>query len=273
MAGTLAFHGSLGIWALAWATVLGMAIHAGWMVASMRPCGYGFRLRWHGWTEPAREVARQYWPALLSAMVASGGLLVDQAMAAMLPRRQRFRAGVCGPVRQRGCQPAGRRHFLGYWRRACRSSPRCAIGKAAAPRCAIGADARLALDGGRGGADSGFAAAGARGSEHGAFRDADSNIVSWVLAMYALQIPFFVVSRVPYRLIVAIRRTDLVFYCGGINLVLDVGFNLILMRSMGVAGIALATSLWCVSTCAFLWFWALQLLKNAERGAEERSRT
>ncbi|MGA9782306.1 MAG: lipid II flippase MurJ, partial [Terracidiphilus sp.] len=84
VAGTLAFHGSLGIWALAWATVLGMAVHAGWMVASMRPCGYGFRLRWHGWTEPAREVARQYWPALLSAVVASGGLLVDQAMAAML---------------------------------------------------------------------------------------------------------------------------------------------------------------------------------------------
>ncbi|MGA9784817.1 MAG: lipid II flippase MurJ, partial [Terracidiphilus sp.] len=105
--------------------------------------------------------------------------------------------------------------------------------------------------------------------EHGAFRDADSNIVSWVLAMYALQIPFFVVSRVPYRLILALRRTDLVFYCGGINLALDVVLNVVLMRSMGVAGIALATSLWCVSTCALLWFWALRLLNDAERGERQ----
>jgi putative peptidoglycan lipid II flippase len=41
--------------------------------------------------------------------------------------------------------------------------------------------------------------------------------------------------------------------------------NLVLMRRMGVAGIALATSLWTVSTCIFLWFWALRLLGNAER--------
>ena len=271
-AGTLLFHGSLGIWALAWATVLGMAIHAGWMIASMRRCGYGFRLRWHGWTEPAREVARQYGLAFLSAIVASGGLLVDQAMAAMLSAGSvsalvfagRFVSIavslLAGAISSALAPHLSELAALRDWN-ACRAALRAWGGRAALLSAAVAA----AL------------IAGARPLvrvvlQHGAFGGADSSVVAWVLVMYALQIPFFVVSRVPYRLIVAMRRTDLVFYCGGINLVLDIGFNLILMRWMGVAGIALATSLWCVSTCAFLWFWALRLLKNAERGAEERSR-
>ena len=85
-------------------------------------------------------------------------------------------------------------------------------------------------------------------------------MVSGVLVMYALQIPFFVCSRVFYRLLVAARRTDLVLYCGVLNLALDVGLNLMLMRWMGVAGIALATSLWTVSTFIFLWYWSRRVL-------------
>jgi len=101
--------------------------------------------------------------------------------------------------------------------------------------------------------------------ERGAFRAADTAAVTPVLAMYATQIPFFAVSRVFYRFIIAMRRTDLVLYCGGINLALDVLLNLVLMRRMGVAGIALATSLWTVSTCIFLAIWAWRLLKQAEQ--------
>jgi len=36
------------------------------------------------------------------------------------------------------------------------------------------------------------------------------------------------------------------------------------MRWMGVAGIALATSLWTVSTFLFLWYWAWKLLPKGE---------
>jgi putative peptidoglycan lipid II flippase len=100
--------------------------------------------------------------------------------------------------------------------------------------------------------------------QHGAFRAGDTEVVKTVLAMYAIQIPFFAVSRVFYRFVVAMRRTDLIFYCGGLNLVLDVVLNLLLMRWMGVAGIALATSLWTMSTLAFLFFWSNRLLAAAE---------
>jgi len=52
----------------------------------------------------------------------------------------------------------------------------------------------------------------------------------------------------------------LILWCGVINLVLDVVLNIVLMRWMGVAGIALATSLWTVSTFLFLGFWCWRLL-------------
>jgi putative peptidoglycan lipid II flippase len=88
-------------------------------------------------------------------------------------------------------------------------------------------------------------------------------VVAPVLAMYAIQIPFFVCSRVFYRFLVAMRRTDLILYCGILNLALDVVLNLVLMRILGVAGIALATSLWMVSTFFFLWYWTRRLLPVA----------
>ena len=102
--------------------------------------------------------------------------------------------------------------------------------------------------------------------QRGAFGPVDTAAVTPVLAMYAIQIPFFAVSRVYYRFIVAMRRTDLVLYCGILNLALDVILNLLLMRWFvhmhwsGVAGIALATSLWTVSTWALLWYWSRRLL-------------
>jgi len=99
--------------------------------------------------------------------------------------------------------------------------------------------------------------------QHGAFRPQDTAVVASVLAMYAIQIPFFVASRVHYRFILAMRRTDLALYCGILNLVLDIVLNLVLMRWFGVAGIALATSLWTVTTFLFLWYWTRKLLQEA----------
>jgi putative peptidoglycan lipid II flippase len=100
--------------------------------------------------------------------------------------------------------------------------------------------------------------------QHGAFGPRDTEVVARVLAMYAIQIPFFVTSRVFYRFLIAMLRTDLVLYCGLINLVLDVILNIILMRRYGVAGIALATSLWTVTTFFFLGYWARRLLRRAD---------
>jgi putative peptidoglycan lipid II flippase len=262
IAGALTLGGRFGIWALVYATLAGSLLHATVVAAMMEASGYNFRLRWHGMTQAMREVAHQYGPVLLSAVVASGGLLVDQSMAAMLPAGSvsalvygnRFvsvavalLAGAVSTavtpyfsrmIAQRDW--AGCRHTLRTWvsLTALVSVPLAAM-LIAASHVLV----RIAF-------------------QHGAFGPRDTSVVSAVMAMYAIQIPFFVVSRVFYRFIVAMRRTDLALYCGMLNLILDIVLNLILMRWLGVAGIALATSLWTVSTFFFLWYWTWKLLPN-----------
>lgn len=258
--GALLLSSSLGIWAMVYATLAGALIHAVIVAWMMDANGYRFRMRWHGMNDATREVAHQYGPVLLSGVVASGGLLVDQSMAAMLPAgsvsalvyANRFVSVVltllAGAV-STAVVPyfsrmiavrdwAGCRHTIRTWVRlmALVSVP-VAAGLIAGAHLLI----RVTF-------------------QHGAFGVHDTAVVTPVLAMYALQIPFFVCSRVFYRFIVAMRRTDLILYCGVLNLGLDVILNLVLMRWMGIAGIALATSLWTVSTFLFLWYWSWKLL-------------
>ncbi len=262
--GTLMLGGRLGIWALVYSTLAGSLAHAGVVTWMMNAHGYKLQLRWHGMTEGTREVAGQYGPVLLGGILASGGLLVDQSMAASLTSgsvaalvyANRFvsvvltlLAGAVGTAVApyfshmvaasdwRGC-----RHTLKTWVRV---TAAVSVPVAAALIAGSHLLIRVAF-------------------ERGAFGSQDTAVVAPVLAMYAIQIPFFVCSRVFYRFLVAMRRTDLILYCGMLNLALDVVLNLVLMRSLGVAGIALATSLWTVSTFFFLWYWTRRLLPAAE---------
>jgi putative peptidoglycan lipid II flippase len=253
----------LGIWVLVYATVAGSLIHAAVVAGMMDAHGYKFRLHWHGMNEATREVAHQYGPVLLSGVAASGGLLVDQSMAAMLPAGSvsalvygnRFVSVIiallAGAV-STAVTPyfsrmialrdwAGCRHTIRTWvRLTALASVPLALVLIAASRLIV----KIAF-------------------EHRAFGPRDTAVVASVMAMYAIQIPFIVSSRVFYRFIIAMRRTDLALYCGILNLILDVVLNLVLMRWLGVAGIALATSLWTISTFLFLWYWTRRLLPDS----------
>jgi putative peptidoglycan lipid II flippase len=269
--GALTLSGRFGIWAMVDSTLAGSLLQAVVVAAMMEAHGYSLRLRWHGMTEAAREVAHQYGPVLLSSVVASGGLLVDQSMAAMLPAGSvsalvygnrlvgvvvTLLAGAVStavtPYFSRMIAQkdwAGCRHTIRTWVRitALVSVPLAAM-LIAASHFVV----RVAF-------------------EHGVFGPRDTSTVAPVMAMYAIQIPFTVSSRVFYRFIIAMRRTDLALYCGMLNLVLDIALNLVLMRWFGVAGIALATSLWTVSTFIFLWYWTWKLLAQSAPGKPEAS--
>jgi putative peptidoglycan lipid II flippase len=264
VAGALMCHRQLGIWALVVFTTLGAAAQACVVAWSMASRGYPMSLRWYGWSDSTWEVARQYGPVLLSAVVASGGLLVDQALAASLPAGSisalvfagRF-VGVVVTLLAGSVSSAIAPYFStmaarGDWQ-GCRATIRrwtCLTAAIAIPTAAamiFGAHllVRVTL-------------------QHGVFSPHDTSAVAPVLALYAIQIPFFAVSRVYYRFVLAMRRTDMVLYCGVLNLILDVVLDLVLMRYLGVAGLALATSLWTVSTCGFFWICARRLLARAE---------
>lgn len=267
LASVLCLHSSLGIWSVAAGTLLGSALHAAAMGGSMRAGGYAFRLRRFKATAASHEVARQHAIVFLSSVVASAGLLADQAMAAMLMPGSVSALAYGGRyvsvvvLLMAGAVSTAMVPFFSTavaqqdWQ-ACRNALR------RWPRIAALVSVPIAL----------ALMAGAHGLvrltlQHGAFLARDTTVVAWVLAMYAIQIPFFVVSRIFYRFVLAMRRADLVLICGTLNLALNVVLNLWLMRSMGVAGIALATSLWCATTCALFAFWAYRLLGEAERKA------
>ena len=263
LAGTLLLGGRLGIWAVVYASLVGALAHAVVVAGMMNVHGYKFRLRWYGMTEATREVGQQYGPILLSSVVASGGLLVDQLMAALLPAgsvsalayANRFVSVVlllqAGAISTAVTPYFSRMIAVEDWA-GCRRSLRVWVGITALislPLAAVligGSHMLIRVT-----------------FQHGVFGTKDTGIVAPVLAMYAIQIPFFVCSRVFYRFLVAMRRTDLILYCGLMNLGLDIVLNLVLMRWFGVAGIALATSLWAVSTFFFLWYWTARLLPRA----------
>jgi len=260
LGGALVFGARFGIWAIVYGTLAGSVLHAVIVGAMMEARGYRFRLHWHGMTAAAREVAGQYGPVLLSSVVASGGLLVDQSMAAMLPAgsvsalvyANRFVAVLlslsAGAVSTGIVPYLSRMIAHGDWN-ACRQTLRTWARLTAFVSVPV---AVLLIAGARPLVRVAF--------EHGRFGARDTTVVASVLAMYAIQIPFFVISRVYYRFVVAMRRTDLILYCGILNLGLDIVLNLVLMRWMGIAGIALATSLWTVSTLVYCWFWSRKLL-------------
>lgn len=262
--GALLLGARHGIWVMVYATLAGALAHTALVGGMLERHGLRLRLRWYGFTDATREVGRQYGPVLLSGVVASGGLVVDQAMAAMLPAgsvsalvyANRFVSVIltllAGSVSAAVTPYFSEMIAHGDWaecRRTLRTWVRTMLLVSAPVALALMLAARLLVR---------------AALQHGAFGPGDTPVVTHVLVMFAIQIPFFAASRVYYRFLVAFRRTDLIFYCGAINLGLDVVLNLLLMRWFGVAGIALATSLWTVSAFLFLWYWTRKLLPRAE---------
>ena len=98
--------------------------------------------------------------------------------------------------------------------------------------------------------------------QRGAFTGADTDVVSKVQAFYSLQIPFYVLCLLFVRFISSVRRNDLLMYTSAINLIVDVAMNLVLMRVLGVAGIALSTAIVMVGSLTFLSMSAFRLLNR-----------
>ena len=257
------YSSRLGIWSMVYASVAGAIIHTVWVSGMMNASGYRLAPRWYGMDESTRVVARQYGTLILSGLVASGGLLVDQSMAAMLPagsvsalvyagRFVSVALALLGSAVSSAAAPLFSEMVARNDWGACERSLRnwawisAAVATLVAAGMIFGAHLLVRLT-----------------FQHGVFGPQDSSAVSSVLVMYALQIPFFVCSRVFYRFLLAMRRADLVLYCGLLNLALDVVLNLLLMRWLGVAGIALATSLWTVSTLIVLCYWSWRVLPRA----------
>jgi putative peptidoglycan lipid II flippase len=105
--------------------------------------------------------------------------------------------------------------------------------------------------------------------ERGSFTAADTRIVAATQAMFLLQVPVFVVSLLLVRLISALRANRILMWGAALNLIVNIALTYGLMHQLGVAGIALATSLMYGGSLAYLWFSADRLLRERERQGRE----
>jgi putative peptidoglycan lipid II flippase len=88
--------------------------------------------------------------------------------------------------------------------------------------------------------------------ERGKFTPESTMQVAAVQAMYAFQLPFYLVSLLLVRLAVSLRLNRLMLLGGGLNLVVNAAMNWVLMKPLGVTGIALATAIVYLASVAFL---------------------
>jgi len=242
-----------GIYTLAVGTVVGVALQAvllGWM---LRVRGVRLRPRWYGWDPSLRTVTGQYAPMLAGALLMGSTELVDQSMAAMLPPGSvaalNYARKVVSLFIVAGAIPlstaalpyfsqmvanqdwSGCRHTLKVYSRwiVLVTGP-ITVGLVIFSHPLI----RIVF-------------------QRGAFTAADTGVVGRVQAFLSLQIPFYLLASLGVRLVSALKRNSLLMVIAGVNMVLNVIFNLILMRYLGVAGIALSTSFVYLVSCTLVY--------------------
>ena len=87
--------------------------------------------------------------------------------------------------------------------------------------------------------------------QRGAFTAEDTHVVARVLALFALQLPFYTAGILLVRLISAMLANHILMIANVISVALSVALNYLFMKRLGVAGIALSTS--CVYLASFLF--------------------
>jgi putative peptidoglycan lipid II flippase len=249
-----------GIYALAVGLVLGQGIGSVVLARMVRDSGLRLSFIWHGLNGATRQVVGQYFPALAGALLMGSTAVVDQAMAGMLAGGSvaalNYAAKIVGVVLTVSSGPLSTA-VLPYFSRmvAAEDWNSC--------RHTLGTYLRLVLL-----VAIVVAAALVIFSrplvkilfEHGRFSAADTAAVSRVEAFLALQIPFYAMAVLGVRLLNVLRRNHHIMVITAVNAVLNLTLNYVLMKFMGVAGIALSTSIVYTLSCGMVFVCVLMSL-------------
>lgn len=98
--------------------------------------------------------------------------------------------------------------------------------------------------------------------ERGAFTAEATSLVARVQILYLVQVPFYIIGIVLVRLISAFKSNHLLAWGAAINLVVNVVLNWLFMRWIGVSGIALSTTFVYIVSCGFLALMSWRLMKT-----------
>ncbi len=259
----LLFSQSLGIDVLAISLVVGATIESALLGITLVRQGILRWPKWHGFDANQKEVISQYAPMMAGALLMCSTSIVDQSMAAMLPtgsvsalnysnRIISLPILIISTALGTAVIPyfskllaqedwISARQTLKYYLKI--------IFAVSIPLTAIiiifsEPLVRILL-------------------ERGSFQASDTKLVSQIQSCFALQIPFYLGCSLVVRLIAAMRSNHLMMWGSAFNLAINIGMNYLLMQWMGIAGIALSTSIVYCFSFLFLWFFANKLLNKS----------
>jgi putative peptidoglycan lipid II flippase len=266
--GAYAFGSVWGTHAIAGAILFAACLESALLIFGLRRLGISIIPRWHGMNPAIKAVLKQYAPMIAAGFIINGAVLVDQSMAArlgpgsvsVLNYGNRIATVVLGigtmalttavlpqfsrMVAQKDWQ--GLRHTLKtYTRLILLITIPVAIILIALSRPLIS----LMF-------------------ERGAFSASDVTAVASVQRLYLLQLPFYALSILFVRLISAMKANHILLWGTVITFVLNITLDYVLMKWLGVPGIALATSLVYMVTLAYLMTLTFYVWKRMESEAK-----
>lgn len=242
-----------GIYALAVGTVAGFVMEAVFLAWGLKRQRISLIPRWRAGDSAMRQVIKQYLPMIAGAFLMSGTGLVDQAMAAMLGpgsvcalsygnKIVAFILGIGSIALGTAVLP----HFSkmtanGDWngvRHTLKTYTRLIL-LATVPLTLVFVYLSTPLVG--------------LLFERGAFTAADTRLVGQVQALYLLQVPFYMLGILIVRVISSVKANYLLMQAASINFILNITLNYVLMRWLGVAGIALSTAIVYLASLIYCW--------------------
>lgn len=262
----LAFNRTTNIYTLAIGVVAGTVCHAallGWGVARE---GLRLRPRWSGVTPALKTVWNQYAPMLAGAVLIGSTEVVGQIMAASLGSGSVsiLSYGTKIPMLLLGVgSMAASTAVLPYF------SEMVAAGQWKAIRHTLLTYARLIAA-----VTIPLTVILVAFSEpivellfqRGAFTDAHTHQVAWVQSLALLQVVPFALGILAVRLLSSLKANHILMWGSAISLILTIVLNYLFMQPLGVAGIALATSLMYFVSMCFLYAMTFRLLKSMGNG-------
>lgn len=255
-------HATLGGYALVIGVVAGALVEVGVLAAAVRRLGWSVRPR-HERTGPElRHVLSQYAPLVAGSLLLTGTTIIDQSMAAMLgPHNVSAlnyankvvlallsvaNLAVGTPIMTNISQLVAASEWT-----VIRSSFRLyAIWLTAltipATMLLVWLSPRIV----------------SLLFEHGSFSAADARLVDQVQQCYLLQIPFHLLGVLAVRFIMAMSYNRALTYIAIVQLIVNVVANLLLMRILGLAGIALSTAVVFAISMLLAVFVLVKLLRE-----------
>lgn len=242
----------IGIQSLAAGTVIGYGVHATVVAVAVRRTGFPVVPGWRGWTPDISRVVAQYLPVMAGASLLSSTGLVDQAMASMLPSGSVAALGygnkVISMVTSLGTAALGTAilpHFSKMAAHAQWPELRRSVAMWTRLVLAVTVPATVVLI-----AASPIIVRSV--FEWGAFTQRDTSSVSFVQVMYLFQVPFYALGVLFVRTLTSLQRNQVLLWGNLISFPLNLALNLLFMRWMGPAGIALSTSVVYAVSCGYL---------------------